>query len=164
MKKLIILFLALSLFTTEILEEEAPVVTAVQCMTVNIFFEARGESIEGMKAVAATVINRTKHKSYPSTVCSAVFQPKQFSWTHQQKPADIVKLLNADLSDLSQKDKQAYHQAETIAQKPFKELLEALPKGVTHYHATYVKPAWAKAMKKVKKIGQHIFYKNSKDS
>lgn len=29
----------------------------------------------------------------------------------------------------------------------------------THYHATYVKPAWAKTMKRVGKIGLHIFYR-----
>jgi spore germination cell wall hydrolase CwlJ-like protein len=28
----------------------------------------------------------------------------------------------------------------------------------THYHATYVRPPWAKRMRKVGKIGLHIFY------
>ena len=29
----------------------------------------------------------------------------------------------------------------------------------THYHAVYVKPRWARSMKKMQKIGRHIFYK-----
>jgi spore germination cell wall hydrolase CwlJ-like protein len=29
----------------------------------------------------------------------------------------------------------------------------------THYHASYVRPYWAKALKKMDKIGTHIFYK-----
>jgi spore germination cell wall hydrolase CwlJ-like protein len=29
----------------------------------------------------------------------------------------------------------------------------------THYHATYVNPPWAKTMKRVGKIGMHIFYR-----
>ena len=29
----------------------------------------------------------------------------------------------------------------------------------THYHATYVKPGWARTMKRMKKIGLHIFYR-----
>jgi spore germination cell wall hydrolase CwlJ-like protein len=29
----------------------------------------------------------------------------------------------------------------------------------THYHATYVKPRWARKMKKTDKIGSHIFYR-----
>ena len=28
----------------------------------------------------------------------------------------------------------------------------------THYHATYVKPRWARRMKRKDKIGRHIFY------
>ena len=28
----------------------------------------------------------------------------------------------------------------------------------THYHATYVYPHWAPRMKKVTKIGMHVFY------
>jgi len=31
--------------------------------------------------------------------------------------------------------------------------------GATHYHATYVRPYWAKSLKKMDKIGTHIFYK-----
>ena len=29
----------------------------------------------------------------------------------------------------------------------------------THYHANYVRPRWARKMKKMEKIGRHIFYK-----
>ena len=29
----------------------------------------------------------------------------------------------------------------------------------THYHANYVKPRWAKQLKKMDKIGNHIFYR-----
>ncbi len=29
----------------------------------------------------------------------------------------------------------------------------------THYHATYVHPAWARSMKRVARIGDHIFYR-----
>jgi spore germination cell wall hydrolase CwlJ-like protein len=31
--------------------------------------------------------------------------------------------------------------------------------GSTHYHATYVTPYWASRLKKMDKIGTHIFYK-----
>ncbi|MGR3544939.1 MAG: cell wall hydrolase, partial [Paracoccus sp. (in: a-proteobacteria)] len=29
----------------------------------------------------------------------------------------------------------------------------------THYHANYVNPRWAHAMKRMKQIGRHIFYR-----
>ena len=31
--------------------------------------------------------------------------------------------------------------------------------GATHYHANYVRPRWAKRLKKMDVIGHHIFYK-----
>ncbi|HMQ58632.1 MAG TPA: cell wall hydrolase, partial [Rhizobiaceae bacterium] len=29
----------------------------------------------------------------------------------------------------------------------------------THYHATYVQPKWASSMKRLSRIGLHIFYR-----
>jgi spore germination cell wall hydrolase CwlJ-like protein len=34
-----------------------------------------------------------------------------------------------------------------------------LTEGATHYHATYVKPAWAKQKQLVGRIGKHIYYR-----
>ena len=31
----------------------------------------------------------------------------------------------------------------------------------TNYHADYVKPKWAKSMKRLIKIGRHVFYEDS---
>jgi spore germination cell wall hydrolase CwlJ-like protein len=31
--------------------------------------------------------------------------------------------------------------------------------GATHYHATYVRPRWARKLERKDKIGVHIFYK-----
>jgi spore germination cell wall hydrolase CwlJ-like protein len=31
--------------------------------------------------------------------------------------------------------------------------------GATHYHANYVRPGWARRLKKMDVIGRHIFYK-----
>ncbi len=30
--------------------------------------------------------------------------------------------------------------------------------GATHYHATYVRPGWARALKRTEAIGHHVFY------
>ena len=30
--------------------------------------------------------------------------------------------------------------------------------GATHYHATYVRPGWARALTRTEAIGHHIFY------
>ena len=54
----------------------------IDCMTANIYHEARGESIKGQYAVAHVTMNRVHHEQFPDTVCEVVFQPKQFSWSH----------------------------------------------------------------------------------
>lgn len=139
-------------------ESKAPKVTSLQCLTANIFFEARGESEQGMKAVAKVTTNRVKSKKYPDSVCGVVFQRKQFSWSHQQKFSTIEKVLKGSVSDFKPRDRVAYQQAEKIAQKALKMRLNTIPDSALWYHAVYVKPKWSKSMKKVAHIGQHIFY------
>jgi len=43
-----------------------------------VFAEARGEPFEGQIAVAAVVLNRVQHPSFPNTVREVIYQPRQF--------------------------------------------------------------------------------------
>ena len=43
--------------------------------------EARGESYEGQVAVAAVILNRVKHPSFPSTIAGVIYQPGAFTAT-----------------------------------------------------------------------------------
>lgn len=52
----------------------------IACLALNIYHEARGEGIKGMRAVASVVMNRVRSKLFPDTVCDVVSQPAQFSW------------------------------------------------------------------------------------
>ena len=134
-------------------------VTAEQCMTANLFFEARGESVEGMKAVAKVTMNRKKSKRYPNTVCKVVFQPMQFSFTHQQSWESIVKVLHGDLSGFALKDRAAYQEAAKVAQKAVKgQLWVSALKDSLWYHTDKVNPKWNRKMTKVAKIGNHLFF------
>lgn len=59
------------------------------CLSLNIYFEARGEPLEGQEAVAAITMNRSKDKDKPMSVCSVVYEPGAFSWTrHHMKVKD----------------------------------------------------------------------------
>lgn len=129
------------------------------CLAANLFFEARGESIKGMQAVAAVTINRLKHKNYPSDLCSVVFQRKQFSWTHQEKYSKIISVLDADVSAMSRKDELKFHQARILAAMHHEELTRILPKNTIFYHNKKVNPKWATFKVKVASLGGHIFYK-----
>lgn len=134
--------------------------TDLQCLTANLFFEARGEKPVGKVAVADVTKNRVQSKKYPGNLCSVVFQRKQFSWTHQQNWNSIQKVLNGSVSGFRAADRAAYQKAKEIAQKSLKGLVKVLPESSLHYHATYVKPSWSRKMKVYSQIGNHIFYKS----
>lgn len=123
------------------------------CLATAIYFEARGESYRGQVAVAQVVLNRVKDHRYPETICGVVFQNQnrrnscQFSFACDGIPETI-------------NDRQSWAQAEDIAKRfTAGELYLTEVADATHYHATYVRPAWAPRMNKVTQIGLHVFYK-----
>jgi hypothetical protein len=122
------------------------------CMSQAIYFEARSESYKGQIAVAQVVLNRLHHRLYPKTICGVVFQNQQmrnacqFSFACDGIPERVT-------------DAKAWRQAQEIAKGAIAGKLYVKEVGkATHYHAAYVRPAWAPRMKKVTRIGLHIFY------
>jgi len=129
------------------------------CMAQNIYYEARGSNRADRISVADVVLNRVNDSRYPSTVCSVVRQGMkhadgsmkrnkcQFSWYCDGKsdwPADL----------------DAWVDAQMIAYSiMFLNEGRGLTEGATHYHATYVKPSWARDLQLVGRIGVHIFYR-----
>lgn len=123
------------------------------CLATAIYFEARGESYRGQVAVAQVVLNRVKDYRYPDTICGVVFQNQsrrnscQFSFACDGIPETI-------------NDRTSWAQAEDIAKRyTGGELYLTEVANATHYHATYVRPAWAPRMTKLTQIGLHVFYK-----
>ena len=119
----------------------------IKCLADNIYFEALTESDAGKIAVANVTMNRVKHPAFPNSVCDVVWEPKQFSWTHDGK---------SDKPDSEKAYKEVYEIAEAVYNGNVIDITE----GATFYHADYVSPSWAKAMQKVGKIDRHIFYKH----
>lgn len=123
------------------------------CLATAIYFEARGESYRGQVAVAQVVRNRVKHKAYPGSLCSVVFQNQtwrnrcQFSFACDGVPERV-------------NEAGPWKQAEEIAAKVIAGDIY-LPEvaNATHYHATYVSPKWAPKLRRLTKIGVHIFYR-----
>ena len=137
------------------------VATDEQCLTANLYFEARGEGEAGMRAVSDVVINRTKHKAFKGqdTACKVVFAKGQFSWTKQHPKKLITKLLNGDLEGFKPDDVLAYQKANKIAKQSLSNVPKStLPKWVINFHTVQVNPVWADKMKKYATIGQHVFY------
>lgn len=53
----------------------------IECLARNIYFESRGEPIDGQYAVAFVTLNRVEDPRWPDTICDVVYQENQFSWT-----------------------------------------------------------------------------------
>jgi hypothetical protein len=117
------------------------------CLATAVYFEARGESVEGQLAVARVVMNRASSGRYPPDWCSVVKQPAQFSFVrHGEFPyADT----NSD----------AWKKAEAVAQLAAGNVVPSVDPDVLWYHATYVAPSWGHRLNVVEKIGLHIFYR-----
>jgi spore germination cell wall hydrolase CwlJ-like protein len=121
---------------------------ALLCLSLNVFYEARGESVPGQYAVAQVTMNRAGGDQ--RRVCDVVYAPRQFSWTHQKvrhrKPWKT--------------DPEAWERARIIAriviQRPT--LMNVLVNDADHYHATYVNPRWIFGLQRTARIGRHIFY------
>lgn len=52
----------------------------VQCLAIALYMEARGEPLEGRRAVAEAILNRRDSRLYPDSVCGSVTQPGHFTW------------------------------------------------------------------------------------
>jgi spore germination cell wall hydrolase CwlJ-like protein len=129
------------------------------CMAQNIYYEARGSNRADRIAVADVVLNRVNDTRYPNTICKVVQQGMkhadgsmkrnkcQFSWY-----CDGKSDWPADLDAWVESQQIAYN---LMVHKDARGITE----GATHYHATYVKPKWARDLQLVGRIGVHIFYR-----
>jgi spore germination cell wall hydrolase CwlJ-like protein len=142
----------------------------LDCLTTNVFFEARGESLAGKRAVADVTINRTKHSAFTGqdTVCKVVFARGQFSWTTQPRKR-TQRLLNGDFRGLKDSDVTAYHLSRKVSVEALGEGYKPLlPRSVVSFHSLGVKPDWSSKMRFHTKIGKHRFYsfkrRNNSDS
>ena len=141
---------------------DVPELTALQCMTANLYFEARGEPKLGQKAVANVTRSRVKSKRYPNKVCAVVFQKWQFSWTHEQSWGNIDKILQGSVGSLPKADKEAYNSVKRVS-KAVLQGETVLPEEVMHYHKKKAQPYWAKKLEVYGTIGKHIYYGKRKE-
>jgi len=119
--------------------------TALACLSLNVYFEARDQPFAGQVAVAQVTMNRVADPRYPDTICEVVYDHKQFSWYWDGK------------SDRP-REEEAWEQAQLIASAVMAGSGHSELQGVTHYHAIWVNPYWNKNMTLVAMIGGHVFY------
>jgi N-acetylmuramoyl-L-alanine amidase len=126
----------------------------LQCLAENIYFEARGEPLDGQRAVAEVTLNRTRSPYFPHTICAVVHETQwdplrrrfvaHFSWT--------------ELGALSEPTGPAWKQAMTVASAAYDDTYMPVVPHALFYHATSIRPDWARTKTAVATIGNHIFY------
>ena len=131
----------------------------VQCMALNVYYEARGSNLADKAAVADVVLNRVNDSRYPNTVCEVVKQGMQDSNGNMRRNKCQFSWYCYGKHDRPQ-DQDRWVEAQGIAWNMVEEgKYRGITEGATHYHATYVNPRWAKTLQLVGSIGAHIFYR-----
>ena len=124
----------------------------LECLTQAVYYEARGEGRDGMKAVAQVVINRARHPAFPKTICAVVFQGAgrrtgcQFSFT-------------CDGSMRRGVNRGAWNRARQVATEALSGSVYAPVGNATHFHTTGVSPRWRSSLIRVSQVGDHVFYR-----
>ncbi|MGB0901409.1 cell wall hydrolase [Halocynthiibacter sp.] len=125
---------------------------ALTCLSEALYFEARGESVEGQFAVAEVILNRVDSARFPNSVCGVINQGTgrkyqcQFTYTCDGH-AEVVN------------EPRAYDQVQKVAATMLNGAERGLTGGATYYHTRAVNPRWARQFNRTAAIGVHLFYK-----
>lgn len=125
-------------------------------LALNIFHEARGESLTGMAAVAIVTLNRVEDSGYPNTIEGVVTQNKQFSWydTKEHRPSSERNMYEFCLV-VSKSFIALWNNIK------FKSSIDNSKLGkIKWYHNKEVSPDWSNNKEYVMSIGNHKFYSN----
>lgn len=124
----------------------------LDCLAQAVYYEARGEGVAGMRAVAQVVLNRARHPAFPKTVCGVVYQGAarrtgcQFSFV-------------CDGSMRRGKEPGAWRRAREVASRAMGGYVFADVGNATHFHTTGVSPGWRNQLMRVTQVGTHVFYR-----
>lgn len=116
----------------------------LRCLATAVYFESKGEPLEGQLAVAQVILNRMESRRFADTICGVVHQPRQFSYS---KTAAV------------RTQSKNWRTAVAIASIAREERWQEIAPEALFFHANYVAPSWRQSRVKVSQIGAHIFYR-----
>ena len=119
----------------------------LQCLAGAVYFESRGEPLEGQLAVAKVIMNRAEDRRWPSSYCAVVYQRSQFSFVKNGRMPRI-KTGSA-----------AWKRAQAIARIAHRGLWDSSAEDAVYFHAKYVRPGWSRRKVAVATIDTHVFYR-----
>ena len=121
------------------------------CLTQAVYYEARGEGTDGMRAVAQVILNRVRHPAYPKTICGVVYQG-----AYQHVSCQFSFVCNGAMS--GPLEAWAWRRAKSVAEAALGGYVMSGVGTATSFHTTGVNPGWSGTMDRVAQIGSHIFY------
>lgn len=117
----------------------------LNCLAAGVYYESKGEPLEGQLAVAEVILNRTTSGRFPRTVCGVLKQRGQFSFVRggsiPQPPAGA----------------KAWKTALAVAKVARADAWDSRVSKALFFHASRVSPGWRKA--RIGSVGNHIFYR-----
>ncbi len=117
----------------------------LNCLAGAIYFESKGESLEGQLAVGRVIVARAKSGRFPASYCGVVYQPSQFSFIRGNAMPGINK------------NSQDWREAVAVAEIADAGTWQSPVEGAISFHAASVSPGWR--LKRVARVGNHIFYR-----
>ena len=128
---------------------------SLACLARNVYFEARGEPVAGQFAVAEVTMNRKASRLFPRTVCEVVYQK---TWDPIRK-REVGAFSWTELKKLPEPRGEDWQRAQQVAKAVYYNRYTPQLQGALYFHATYIRPEWAKEKRRVARIGRHVFYR-----
>jgi N-acetylmuramoyl-L-alanine amidase len=116
-----------------------------ECLAGAVYFESKGEPLDGQLAVAQTILNRAKSGRFPGSICGVVFQPSQFSFVRGGGFPPIAR------------SSQQWKTAVAIGHIAANKMWDSSVDNALFFHARHVSPGWR--LKRIAALGNHIFYR-----
>lgn len=113
----------------------------LDCLATAVWFESRGETLEGQLAVAQAVVNRAKSGRWGKGVCGVIKAPRQFNFNAARV----------------QRSTATFTTALAVARIAATGLWHDIAEGAHSFHSARLNPGWRLA--RVAKIGNHVFYR-----
>ncbi len=129
------------------IDNDAQLSEQMHCLAGAVYFESRGEPLDGQLAVAQVVINRSEDRRWPASYCGVVYQRAQFSFVRGGRMPNI----NTSSA--------AWKRAKAVAKIAHEGLWESRAADAVYFHADYVRPSWSRRKTRLAQIDTHIFYR-----
>ncbi len=115
-----------------------------RCLAIAVFYESKGESLTGQRAVAHVILNRVASRRFPDSVCGVVTQRGQFSFVRGGRLSEP-------------RGGRQWETAKAVALAAVADAWNSPVGEALFFHATRVSPRWGKT--RVAIVGNHVFYR-----